>query len=211
MDAISPIDEAKWRRSIEIESIAKQRGPAVLIADPEINGASPLVERLRREGFNVHFAATLSEVRMLAAHSWLHFALTEFSFEDGDAIGVIKILQSSVPGCRTIVHTRSCSLQLAVQATKAGASDVLPKPVDTDFLLSILLDRSVQKGNTHEFPGNPFQLRVTYILDIYAQCGSNASRAARELSMHRRTLQRLVKRSCSLNNLLVQSDLGSHS
>jgi|UPI000565C56A two-component system response regulator RegA len=197
MDAMSsPIDETDWRRPVGIKPIAKQRIPAVLIADTEINPGSLLVERLVGEGLDVYFAATVSEVRAITAQQCFDYALTELSFADGDAIGVIKALQSSVPFCRTIVHSRSCSLQLAVQATKAGASDVLPRPVDIDFLLSILLDRSVQNGDAREFPGNPFQLRMAYILDTYSQCGSNTSRAARELSMHRRTLQRLIKRSC---------------
>lgn len=127
------------------------------------------------------FAATVSDVRTIGARHCLNYALSELTFVDGDAIDVVKALQSSVPFCRTIVHSRSRSLQLAVRATKPVQVVWLPKPVDIDFLLSLLPDQNAQNGNASEFPGNPFKLRMAYALYTYFQCGSNPSRAARVL------------------------------
>jgi two-component system, response regulator RegA len=138
MDAtVSPIERPDWRRSGRTQLIGQQGKPAVLIADPEINSESTLARRLVREGLRVHFAATLSELRTLVAQRRLDYALTEVSFIDGDAINVIKTLQSSVPRCRIIVHSR---VQLAIcrKSHQSGASDVLPKPAEIDFLLAIL-------------------------------------------------------------------------
>jgi two-component system response regulator RegA len=168
--------------------------PTILIVDPEVNPDSNLVGRLLEKGFFVCHAKSLECVKRLIDKYRIDYALTELKFMDGDAIGIINILRKRHPSCRTIIHSRACSLEVAVQVTKAGAVDVLPKPANIDFLISILVGQDELTVETCEFLGNPLQLRSDYIIDIYNSCGS-ASLAARKLKMHRRTLQRFIKRT----------------
>jgi two-component system response regulator RegA len=93
------------------------------------------------------------------------------------------------------VHSRFCNLSNAVQAIKSGASDVLPKPTDVDFLIGVLLNKDLLQPVLLSSLPAPDSIRQNYIQDIYMSCGANMTRAARQLSMHRRTLQRILKRS----------------
>lgn len=99
------------------------------------------------------------------------------------------------PCCRTLVHSRFCNLSNSVQAIRSGASDVLPKPTDVDFLIDVLLKKDLlQPTSQSSFPA-PDSIRQEYIRDVYMSCSANVARTARQLSMHRRTLQRILKRS----------------
>jgi two-component system response regulator RegA len=83
----------------------------------------------------------------------------------------------------------------AVAAVKFGATDYLSKPADANDVTSALLSR----GAPPPPPENPMsadRVRWEHIHRVYELCERNVSETARRLSMHRRTLQRiLAKRS----------------
>jgi two-component system response regulator RegA len=75
---------------------------------------------------------------------------------------------------------------------KLGAVDYLSKPADADDVVAALL---ALEGNKSEPPENPMsadRVRWEHIQRIYEMCGRNVSETARRLSMHRRTLQRIL-------------------
>lgn len=168
---------------------------AVLLVDPSVDARSRLVERLHDEGLQVCIAKTLAGALQLAEKQVFDFAMTELRLKDGDAIDVIKMLQSRNPTCRVIVHSRYCNLSTTVAATKQGASDVLPKPADPDFLAAIILGHRLGTEEFGEYVGNPMELRVEYIQQIYESRSRSCSKTASDLSMHRRTLHRILKRA----------------
>lgn len=168
---------------------------AVLLVDPTVDARSRLVERLHDERLMVCLAPTLDSAFQLAKKQIFDFAMTELRLTDGDAVDVIKLVQGGNPSCRVIVHSRYCNLSTAVTATKQGASDVLPKPADPDFLAAIILGHSLAKEEFGEYVGNPMQMRAEYIQQVYDTCSRCCSKTARSLSMDRRTLQRILKRA----------------
>ncbi len=174
---------------------AATRRAAALIVDPEINSASPLVQRLVNEGLHVCLADSADAARRHLRERAISFAVVELALDDGDGVELVQDIADLNPGCRTLVHSRFCNLSNAVSAIKAGASDVLPKPTETDFLVALLLnDAGVEPRFLQSFPA-PNSVRQEHIRDVYMACGANVAQAARQLSMHRRTLQRLLKRS----------------
>lgn len=169
----------------------------VLIVDPTIGPTSPLLSRLNEEGFHVCLAETVEHARRHLLERQVDFVMTELHLRDGDAIDVIRLVRNRSASSRVIVHSKYCDLANTVSVTKAGASDVLPKPADLDFLIAILVDRSLTIENYGMFVGSPVQLRADYILQVYESCGGCTTQAARNLSMHRRTLQRFLERTGS--------------
>lgn len=171
---------------------------AVLVADPEMSPASSLVERLVENGLHVCLADSAETARRHLRLRTASFAIVELVFDDGDGIALVQAISNCYPRCRTLVHSRFCNLSNAVQAIKSGASDVLPKPTDVDFLIGVLLNKYLRQPTFQlSFPP-PDSIRQNYILDAYMSCGGSVARTARQLSMHRRTLQRILKRSALL-------------
>jgi two-component system response regulator RegA len=173
---------------------AGARRIAVLIADPEVSHASPLVQRLMEDGFDVCLADNTNVAREHLLDTAPSFAIVELAFEDGNGVDLVQDIARSYPRCRTLIHSRFCTLSNVVQAIKAGACDVLPKPTDVEFLVGVLLERDLLQSTVLSSLPPPSSVRKTYIRDTYTSCGANVTQTARRLSMHRRTLQRMLKR-----------------
>ena len=81
-------------------------------------------------------------------------------------------------------------------ALRAGADTLLPKPVDEDDLIDVLLDRPPALPPVPETPLGLHRICWEHVIRVYEQSGRNMTHAAARLGMHRRSLQRyLSKRS----------------
>jgi two-component system response regulator RegA len=99
------------------------------------------------------------------------------------------------PACRTVVLTGYGNIPTAVAAARIGAVDYIAKPATADEIVDVLL---TPDGGTTPPPTNtvaPEEARRAHIEHFYQEAGENVSRTARLLNMHRRTLQRLLRRS----------------
>jgi two-component system response regulator RegA len=95
-----------------------------------------------------------------------------------------------------VVLTGYGAIATAVAAVKIGAVDYLSKPADADDVVNALLSRGELLPPPPENPMSADRVRWEHIQRVYEQCDRNISETARRLSMHRRTLQRiLAKRS----------------
>ena len=96
------------------------------------------------------------------------------------------------PGSRAIVLTGYGNIATAVSAVKLGAVDYLAKPADADDVTDALLAAPNTKAPPPENPMSADRVRWEHIQRVYEQCSRNVSETARRLSMHRRTLQRIL-------------------
>jgi len=79
---------------------------------------------------------------------------------------------------------------------KIGAIDYLAKPADATDVTNALLARKDELPPPPDNPMSADRVRWEHIQRVYELCERNVSETARRLSMHRRTLQRiLAKRS----------------
>jgi two-component system response regulator RegA len=169
--------------------------PKVLIADPSMDVRSPLVEHLEEIGYRTVIAWSAGAASDLIAADDIAYAILELRLEDADGFGLIEELLRSNPSARIMVHSAFCSVAVAVRAIKSGAVDVLPKPAEPTFVVSLLLGADLTRDSGAQHLANPETLREQHIQDVHAACDGNTMRAARELRMDRRTLQRLLART----------------
>ena len=171
--------------------------PHILVADPVVEIRSPLVQRLEKLGYEVSVASTYLMAAELIAATDFSFAVMELRFEDADGFALINKLMRSSPGARVVIHSAFCNVEVAVRAVKAGATDVLPKPSELDLLLCLLLGEEYSPDAGSRSTASPNAVRQHHIHSVHAECNGNTMRAARELRMDRRTLQRLLVRASS--------------
>jgi two-component system response regulator RegA len=77
-----------------------------------------------------------------------------------------------------------------------GATDYLAKPADANDITGALLARGDDLPEPPENPMSADRVRWEHIQRIYELCDRNVSETARRLSMHRRTLQRILAKRC---------------
>src|SRR6266436_8541902 len=115
----------------------------VLVADDQSDIRDALRLLLRREGYEIHGAASPSEaLAALEAREFdvvlmdLNYARDTTSGQEGlDLLPRIQMMDSTLP---VIVMTAWSSVEVAVEAMRRGARDFIQKPWDNARLLSIL-------------------------------------------------------------------------
>jgi two-component system response regulator RegA len=93
---------------------------------------------------------------------------------------------------RAIILTGYGAIATAVTAVKLGAFDYLAKPVDADEITAALMAEHSDRPQGAEHPMSADRVRWEHIQRIYESCERNVSETARQLNMHRRTLQRIL-------------------
>ena len=97
---------------------------------------------------------------------------------------------------RGVILTGYAAIATAVTAVKLGAFDYLAKPANADDVVQALMAGRLDSPHDHDPPMSADRVRWEHIQRIFEACDRNISETARQLNMHRRTLQRrLAKRA----------------
>ena len=122
--------------------------PPVLLLEEPTPAQAALRLALTRAGFRVRVAANAAEGRLAFAESQSQVVLLDAALPDGSAMDVMQDLLRHRPQTRIIVMTPAGSIAQAVEAMRAGAHDVLPKPVDeARFLAAVRSAASPARSN----------------------------------------------------------------
>ena len=174
----------------EMPEVGEDR--SVLIVDDDRSFLQRLARAMEARGFEVATAETVADGLARVEASAPAFAVVDMRLGDGTGLDVISALKRSRPGARAIVLTGYGNIATAVTAVKLGAVDYLAKPADADDVVAALLATADHKPTPPENPMSADRVRWEHIQRVYELCGRNVSETARRLSMHRRTLQRIL-------------------
>ncbi|ABS65564.1 MULTISPECIES: ActR/PrrA/RegA family redox response regulator transcription factor [Xanthobacter] len=165
---------------------------SVLIVDDDRSFLQRLARAMEARGFEVATAETVADGLARVEASAPAYAVVDMRLGDGTGLDVISALKRHRPGARAIVLTGYGNIATAVTAVKLGAVDYLAKPADADDVVAALLANADHKPIPPENPMSADRVRWEHIQRVYELCGRNVSETARRLSMHRRTLQRIL-------------------
>ncbi len=165
-----------------------------------VDDDEPFLRRLNRamekRGFKPEMAGSVAAGKAIATARPPAFAVVDLRLEDGNGLDVVEVLRERRPDCRVVVLTGYGAIATAVAAVKIGATDYLSKPADANDITNALLARGDALPPPPENPMSADRVKWEHIQRVYELCDRNVSETARRLSMHRRTLQRiLAKRS----------------
>ncbi|MBI2214736.1 MAG: sigma-54-dependent Fis family transcriptional regulator [Acidobacteria bacterium] len=111
--------------------------PIALVVEDDEASRMALGDLVRREGFDVGIAASLSEARALLESERPDVILCDLRLPDG--LGTELLVDSAaVDGAEFILVTGNATVESAVEALRLGAHDYLTKPVDVARLRSLL-------------------------------------------------------------------------
>ena len=166
----------------------------VLLVDDDAPLRRNLARAFERDGFEVATAASLKEAYHVAADFCPDFALLDLNLRDGYGMTLVTTLQELRPGVRIVILTGYDSIASSLVALKAGAVGYLAKPVQTEKVVATLLGRGDDSAEPAERPMSANRVRWEHIQRVFEQCNRNVSETARRLGMHRRTLDRILKK-----------------
>ncbi|WP_341988105.1 ActR/PrrA/RegA family redox response regulator transcription factor [Azorhizobium sp. AG788] len=165
---------------------------SVLIVDDDKSFLQRLARAMEARGFVVTTAESVAEGLAHVEQSAPAYAVVDMRLGDGTGLDVISALKKHRPHARAIVLTGYGNIATAVTAVKLGAVDYLAKPADADDVMAALMATTDHKPSPPENPMSADRVRWEHIQRVYELCGRNVSETARRLTMHRRTLQRIL-------------------
>lgn len=170
----------------------------LLVVDDDDAYRTRLCRAFRDRGLQVEGAASLAETAEVLKRFHPARAVLDLRLGDGSGIDLLDRILAFDPAIACVVLTGYGSIATAVEAVRRGAIDYLTKPADADEILLAFASRAGEPRSGGDggaaAPGAvvPSLHRVEWehIQRVLSDCGGNVSEAARQLGMHRRTLQR---------------------
>ncbi|MXY91674.1 MAG: response regulator transcription factor [Gammaproteobacteria bacterium] len=168
-------------------------GKLLLVEDDEAFAwaASRAIER---RGYEVRHAGEFERARNLVEDEDFEYAVLDLNLGNCTSLDLILPLRERNPDMRILVLTGYASIATAVRAIKLGADNYLAKPADTDEILTALLTDSEPDADAELLPMSVRRLEWEHIQKVLEQNNGNISATARQLNMHRRTLQRKLQK-----------------
>jgi two-component system response regulator RegA len=175
-------------------------GPSLLLVDDDLALCEAMCRALTRRGFDVTAAHTAAQAWSSAQSHIPQYAVIDLKMPGDSGLTLIPRLKSLSQPMRIVVLTGYASVTTAVEAIKLGATHYLAKPVDADQVVAAFGRAAGDpREPVAEHPLSVERLEWEHIQRVLSENSGNISATARNLNMHRRTLQRkLAKRPRSL-------------
>ena len=169
----------------------------LLIVDDDEIFRVRLGESFRRRGYRVRLAANYDEACAAATDELPDLSVVDLRMPGRSGLELVRHLKKSSPATKIVVLTGYGSIATAVEAIRLGATNYLEKPADADDIIA-----AFERGDAPPLEPAPHAYEAPslaraeweHIQRVLADCGGNISHAARQLGIHRRSLQRKLRK-----------------
>ena len=161
--------------------------------------AGVIIRALNKRGFESRHVSSIEETKEIIKDEIFDFAILDLNLGGETSLKLIPVLKKSSIQTRILILTGYASIATAVEAIKLGADNYLAKPADTDEILAAMfadfnkevedLDDEIKLETM-----SVRRLEWEHIQRVLMENNGNVSATARQLNMHRRTLQRKLQK-----------------
>jgi two-component system, response regulator RegA len=164
----------------------------VLLIDDDPTFLSTFAREFARRSWRVATAETSAAAADMARTHRPTVVVLDLMLGDESGLDLIEALRRESPATRIVMTSGHPSFASAVEAMRRGAHHFVPKPCSVDRVLAAAATRTW----ADDVPANASlaQTERAHIDRVIASCGGNISEAARRLGMHRRSLQRKLRK-----------------
>lgn len=169
---------------------------SALIADDDEVFRTRLGRALEARDWEVLLAADNDQALELARENAPSLAIVDLRLGNDNGLNLIRELRSLDQTMKIVMLTGWGSIATAIEAVRGGADHYLSKPVDADQVVATFKSLQGASSNHETSPSVPSLARVEWehIQRVLTDCGGNISLAAKQLGLHRRSLQRKLSK-----------------
>ena len=170
----------------------------ILVEDDQVF-AQVITRSLEKKGFLVAHASNSKEALTLIQKRGFEYAILDLNLGGETSLKLIPAFKKIVTDIQILILTGYASIATAVEAIKLGADNYLAKPADADEIISAMINKNEQISENLEIsktsiPMSVQRLEWEHIQRVLMDNKGNISATARQLQMHRRTLQRKLQK-----------------
>src|SRR4051812_10223522 len=169
------------------------KAASVLIVDDDVVLVRTWAREFERRAWRVATADSCAAAALRARNEPPDVVVLDLKLGDGSALEVIPQLRAEAPRARIVVTTGYASVNTAVLAMQLGAHHYVEKPCGVSALIAAARTRAEALPAVPSYASLAQSERV-YIRRVIADCDGNISEAARRLGVHRRSLQRKLRK-----------------
>ena len=165
--------------------------PTLLIVDDDRDFCRVLARAMEKRGFAVSTAHGVEDAKWLAKENPPEYAVVDLKMPGPSGLTLVQYLRQLDPETRIVVLTGYASIATAVEAIKLGATHYLAKPAAADDILAAFhKDQGNLSAPVRDEPLPLRRLEWEHIQKVLMENNGNISATAKQLKVHRRTLQR---------------------
>jgi two-component system response regulator RegA len=168
---------------------------SILVVEDDDAFRKILVNAFRERGYEAEGVPDAAAAIQAAERDSPEMAVVDLRLRDGSGLDVVQRLKAIDPSTAIVVLTGYGSIATALESVRLGAIHYLTKPTDADRILAAFQHGLASRPR--ELATDPPSLaRVEWehLNRVLTDCGGNISEAARQLGMHRRSLQRKLSK-----------------
>jgi two-component system response regulator RegA len=175
----------------------------ILIVDDDPCVRTSLAQWFRDARWSVRTAERCVQAVALAGLAPPDYLIVEQKLADGTGFDLLSKVRALNPEVAAIVLTRYPSVAAAVHAIRSGFQDYLAKPIEARRIAALFgagpqLEPARTAANDifegDDEPASLARVEWEHIHTVLLDCRGNISEAARVLGLHRRSLQRKLRR-----------------
>ncbi len=171
---------------------------SILLVDDSFVLRDRLAMAFEERGFRVSVAGTFDEGLAVFRQNPTDLAVLDLRMPGKPGLALLPELKRIRPDTKVLILSGFGSIATAIDAIRLGATNFLPKPADADDILNAF----ARGGSEVDVPAAEEEIPVPtlaqaeweHIHRVLADCGGNISEAARRLGIHRRSLQRKLRK-----------------
>lgn len=166
---------------------------SVLILDDDKN----LAEALRCEFVDHGYKAVVAHQISAIPAERFDYAVLDLRLQGELGLSALEQIKKISPDCRVVILTGYGSITTAIEAMKKGAIDYLTKPCGFSEIESALLGKKNISAESISplKPLSLYQVEQEYIDFVLAKNKGNITKSAKDLGLHRQSLQRKLKKN----------------
>lgn len=180
---------------------------SILLVDDTFVLRDRLAIAMRRRGFRVETAGNLDEAVDVFSRRPTDLAVLDLRMPGRSGLELLRKLLQIKPEARIIMLSGFGSIPASIDAIRAGAVNFLSKPADADDILGAFVRGDAQSvpDGVVTFPAPSLaRSEWEHIHRVLSDSGGNISEAARRLGIHRRSLQRKLRKRAPEDPALPQ-------
>lgn len=180
---------------IEHSSPPQNKKPSLLLVDDDHDFLAVLTRAMTKRGFSVNSSDSAENALEKAMENIPDFAVVDLRMDGSSGLVLVRKFNELGYKTKVVVLTGYASIATAIEAIKLGAIHYLAKPVEVDEIIRALQGNFENQESLETYaPLSVNRMEWEHIQNVLNTNEGNISATARALNMHRRTLQRKLKK-----------------